>query len=550
MPTKFTFVIALLLSFLGSLEAQTRYLDPMFEVGARNTIQYGANVDVFLGGLNNLEVDVYEPVGDEGAGERPVVVLFPTGNFLLQYLNQGPYGSRRDSVVVDIIDRVVSRGYVGMVAEYRTGWLPTAQDQDIRTSTLLQAAYRGGQDAHSLARFLRRHVVEEQNTMNIDTSRIVYFGIGTGGYVTLTHAFLTDVDEVLEDERFFDVNDQPYVNIEVNADPQGTLPASFPPALGGGPSNIPSNLGFNSNVAMCVNMGGALGDIDWMDGTADEPITLGYHSPTDIFAPFSSGNVVVPTTGDIVIPGVAGTELTIETANELGINDAIAAANSPALPAIFSDLSRTVNAINSQLKQVDINLTPLGQAAMVDLSHDNMYPLSAGDTRTPTRTVGAPWNWIDSARVRLEVTAFNAAFMQEVNATSIINNEPLTNPNAYNAAGARLVIDTVMAHFLPRAYIGLNLDALVSTNDLLDDAATGLEVFPNPAGLAGANLRVNPGQTIRSITVMDINGRIVTRHEGVNASAFNVPRGQLPRGTYLLRVQFDQGVAVRKLVFN
>lgn len=550
MRTKITLIMALLLSVVSGLQAQTRFLDPIFEVGERNTVTYGANVDVFLQAVNNLELDVYEPVGDDLTSGRPVVVVFPTGNFLLQYLNQGPYGSRQDSVVIDIIDRVVSRGYVGMVAEYRTGWLPTATDQDIRTSTLLQAAYRGGQDAHTLARYLRKTVVEENNPMNIDTSRIVYLGVGTGGYVALTHAFLSDVDEILADERFYDVNDQPYVDIAVNSNPQGTLPAFFDPATMTAPSNIPNHVGYNSHVAMCVNLGGALGDIDWMTGAEGEPITLGYHSPTDIFAPFSAGNVVVPTTGDIVIPGVAGTELIVETANALGNNDAIASANEVALPAIFSDLSRTLNGVNTVLKQVDIDLSPLGQASSVDLSHDNMFPISVGDNRTATGTVSSSWNWLDSTRVRAEVAAFNTVFMQEVDATAIINNEPLTNPNAYDAAGARLVIDTIMAHFLPRAFIGMELESLVGTNDLISNSDVGLDVFPNPAGVAGFTVRTSAGNPVRSISVMDINGRLAAQYDGVNSTNYTVPRGNLPRGTYILRIQLDNGVTARKLMLD
>ncbi len=549
MRTKFTLIMALLLSVVSGLQAQTRFLDPMFEVGAPTTEVYGANVDVFLQAVNNLEVDVYQPADEDRESLRPVVVVFPTGNFLLQYLNRGAFGSRKDSAAVTIINEVVSRGYVGMVAEYRSGWLPTSPDQDIRTSTLLQAAYRGGQDAHTLARYLRRTVVEDGNPMQIDTNRIVFMGLGTGGYVALTHAFLSDVDEVLADERFYDANDVPYVDIAINADPQGTLPAAFPPALGGGPSNIPNHVGFNSEVAMCVNIGGALGDIDWMTGAEGEPITLGYHSPTDIFAPFSSGNVVVPTTGDIVIPGVAGTESIVEKANMLGLNDAITSANEIALPSVYSDLSRAVNAVNAQYKQVDVDLSALGQAASVDLSHDNMFPMSVGDTRTPTGTVSSPFNWMDSTRVRAEITGFNAAFMQELDASEVISNESLTNPNAYDGAGARLVLDTIMAHFLPRAFIGMELETLVSTEDLISNGSIGLEVFPNPANV-GFTVQTEAGHPIRTIRVMDMNGRIVVSLDNINTTTQYVNRGNLPRGAYILQLHLDEGTTARKLILD
>ncbi len=551
MRTKFTLIAVALLTFVGSLEAQNRFLDPMFEVGESSRITYGQNVDVFLSAVNQLEADVYEPEGDDSDSLRPLVVVFPTGNFLIQYLNQGPYGSLKDSAAVEIVNRVVSRGYVGMVAEYRTGWLPASTVQDVRTSTLLQAAYRGGQDAHTLARFLRKSVVEDGNPMRIDTNRVVFWGLGTGGYVALTHAFLDDVQEVLDEERFYDVNDQPYVDIAVNADPQGTLPAFFDPATMTSTSNIPNHVGYGSNVAMTVNGNGALGALNWMTGAEGEPITLAYHSPSDPFAPFSTGPVIVPTTGDLVVGGVSGSAHIVEKANMLGLNDAIADANVVPLDAKFGALSTAVNAATQVHKTKTVDLSPLGQPAAVQLSHDNMFALSVGDTRTPTGAVGASYNWIDSTLVRAQIAAFNAAFQQDVDATGVINNEALTNPNAYDAAGARLVMDTIMAHFLPRAYIGMGLEELipVSTEELLSNSSIGLEVFPNPANV-GFTVQTEANHPIRTIRLMDINGRVVINLTDVDATTKYINRGNLPRGAYILQLQLDEGTTARKLILD
>ena len=551
MRSTITLLAALLLAGVSSLQAQTRYIDAMFEVGDPETVVYGQNVDVFLRGVNMLEADVYKPVGDDdNESLRPLVVVFPTGNFLIQYLNQGPYGSRKDSAAIEIIDRVVSRGYVGMVAEYRTGWLPASTIQDVRTSTLLQAAYRGGQDAHTLARYIRKTVVEDNNPMRVDTNRIVFWGLGTGGYVTMTHAFLDDIEEVLEDDRFYGADDQPYVSLATNSNPQGTLPSAFPAAQGGGPSNIPNHVGYNSTVAMSINTNGALGDLDWMTGADTEPIVLGYHSPSDPFAPFEVGPVIVPTTRDLVVGGVAGTSAILQKAQELGLNDAIESANALQLPAMFPALSTVVNNINAAYKMVTVDLSALGQGTMVSLSHDDMFPLSVGDrSSTPTGAIGSTYNWIDSTRVRAEIAGFNTAFMQDIDATGVINNERLTNPNAYDAAGARLVIDTIMAHFIPRAFIGLDLETLVSTNDLLDNSAIGLELFPNPAS-DGFTVRTAEGHAIRAYRVFDFSGRVVRQRDGVNLNTAFIERGELPRGTYVVQLQMDQGIAARKVIIE
>jgi hypothetical protein len=54
---------------------------------------------------------------------------------------------------------------------------------------------------------------------------------------------------------------------------------------------------------MVANIGGALGDISWMDQTWPRIPLAGIHCRKDIFAPFDSGNVIVPTTQQV------GTEL-------------------------------------------------------------------------------------------------------------------------------------------------------------------------------------------------------------------------------------------------
>lgn len=533
------------LVLLSGISAQKRYIDPMFEVGEPETGVYGANVDVFLMGINQLEFDVYQPVEDEVPELRPCVVMFPTGNFLLQYLNQGPYGSRKDSVVVEIINEVVSRGYVGFSAEYRTGWLPTSPDQDIRTSSLLQAAYRGGQDAHTMARYLRKTVAEDGNPYQIDTNRIVFWGLGTGGYVTMTHAYLDRVEEVLADARFYNNEGVPYVNQAVNADPQGTLNAFFDPMTMTSPSNIPNHVGYNSTVAMSINTGGALGDIDWMEGDASphqEPITLAYHSYTDPFAPFNAGTVVVPTTGDVVITGVAGSGQIMEMANAFGNNDVIAAANALDLGSDYSPLSSAINQLNAAYSAQTVTnpLNPLDTTPF-QLSHQNMFPFVWG------QVVGSPFNWINPTAVTAEIEAFNTATGQMIDPMAVIGGESLSNPYYLDPAGARTVIDTMIAHFIPRAYLGMDLASLPSTaQDLVQADQIGLTVAPNPASDYFV-VTTNEGELMRQATLFDLNGRAVANFGNLNTNTFRFNRNNLPTGQYVLRIQVDGGIATKKV---
>ena len=545
-------LLPLLYFGVTALQAQTAYIDPIYEVSAPTLDTFGQNIDVFqitraqagdpsATPLRSLEMDVYQPIDDTTA-LRPVVVVFPTGNFLPQYVNQGLYGTRQDSAVVQILSQLTARGYVGIAAEYREGWNPRG-DESVRTSTLLQAAYRGGQDAHMLARFLRKTVAEEENPYRIDTSKIVFWGLGTGGYVTMTHAYLDRIQEVLDDDRFYGANDSAYVSLGVNSNPQGTLPAEFTP---GQTSNVPNHVGYNSTVAMSINANGALGDIDWMEGKDDEPITLGYHAPSDIFAPFSYGDVVVPTTNDLVIGCVAGTEQIIETANALGINDAIMEVNMVGLGTQFGDLANAINAQNDEYKAIDRTLAnpPACPDQSFDstfqLSHNNMYPfLNQG--------LGASYNYVNETDARSRIGVFNGSG-GNLDADIAIGGEVATNPNALNPAAAKLVLDTMIAHFIPRAYIGLELGEELNTSveNLLTPASVGLQIFPNPA-TASFTIQVANTERIRQIDVYDLRGSRVAQVRGLNQSSYVLDRGDLPTGSYIIQLRFDAGTTARKV---
>lgn len=574
MRINFTLVAALMLAAVSGLQAQNnRFVDKIYGVSDATVDTFSTNLDVFnlsaaaaglpVNPIRDLEMDVYQPIGDEDLSLRPVVVVWPTGNFLPQYVNQGLYGTRSDSAVVRIATELTARGYVGITADYRVGWNPRG-DQDTRTSTLLQAAYRGGQDAHAMARYLRKSVVEDGNPYRIDTSRIVFWGLGTGGYVALTHAYLNDFEETQNDDRFFNVMDQPYIVASVHADPQGLEESFFPPALGGIQSNYINHAGYSSDVAMSVNANGALGDIDWINGTEDEPLVIGFHSPNDIFAPFSYGDVIVPTTMDLVIGCVGGTEEVVETANDNGSNDPMEAGNSTTLDAAFyGPLALAVNVQNASYFDQEASLPPTvpvlplcidqpGFEEPYNRSRDNMFPLQSGPG------LGAGYNWVNQASASAELQAFLDAggslgddpdAADAVKIGTVFGGEAAVNPNSLNADGAKTVIDTMLAFFIPRAYIGMDLDEVVGTNDLIDNNSVSLAVFPNPAG-AEFTVQSAIAHPVRSVSIFDLNGRMVANYGNVNTSNLTINRNELPRGVYVLRVQFDEGVAAQKLILD
>ena len=321
-----------------------RYIEASFDVMAPTIDTFANNFSVLTGAPVefDLAMDVYMPEGDT-ATNRAAVVIFPTGNFLPPFINQGVYGSRKDSANVYLAQQLAARGFVAIVADYRQGWLPTAESQVRRTETLLQAAYRGGQDAKALARYLRKTIAEDGNPYGIDEDRFVFWGLGTGGYVTLTHAFLDNIDEIRTNNQFYDQDGNLLINVARDGNVEGTQ---------AGVLNKVNTPGYSSAVALTVNAGGALGDTTWI-GTGDNYTDglVGFHRVEDPNAPFNIGTVIVPTTEQSVITDVAGSHGAVRIANREGINDEFENINSTDIDDKFSDLSEELNELNATYQE-------------------------------------------------------------------------------------------------------------------------------------------------------------------------------------------------------
>jgi hypothetical protein len=156
-------ILAITLFTIGfSANSQTRYLDDVFStVTITSDITYATNVTILpmLQGLPPapapLNCDIYEPTNDTET-DRPVIIIAHTGSFLPAVVNGQPTGSKTDSSIVEQCTRWAKKGYVAVAMTYRQGWNALSADQNVRTSTLIQAAYRSIQDARSLIRFMRQ----------------------------------------------------------------------------------------------------------------------------------------------------------------------------------------------------------------------------------------------------------------------------------------------------------------------------------------------------------------------------------------------------------
>ena len=190
------------LLFLGvTANSQNRYLDEVFtDVQLTDSVVFAQNVSiepVLIGlspALMPILCDIYEPSGDS-LTNRPVIIVAHTGSFLPAVANGQPTGSRKDSSIVEQCMRWAKKGYVAVAMDNRLGWNPVSTDQNVRTSTLLQAAYRGIHDAKAMVRYMRM-TEDNGNPYGIDPTKIVLGGHGTGAYISLGYATLDDEAEL------------------------------------------------------------------------------------------------------------------------------------------------------------------------------------------------------------------------------------------------------------------------------------------------------------------------------------------------------------------
>ena len=319
-------VCAALTAYTASAQRYTTEIFPSASV--TSNVVYGNNITV-IGALagggpapQDLLMDVYTPAGaPDPLTQRPLVIVLHTGSFLPIIINGSPTGTKTDSTIVALCTKFAKRGYVAAAMTYRLGWNPAATGptgQDIRTGTLLQAVYRGLQDAKACVRYFKANADTGGNDFGIDPNNIILGGVGSGGYIALAYGTVDKTSEINLPKFLANTNDatygfvagQSYVNQQLIGDFEG---------YGGIPQlNNPNNSpGYNSDVQFIFNMGGAIGDTSWME--AGDPPTVAFHVVSDPFAPYDIGDVIVPTTGDFVVE-VGGSRQAIGRADSLGNN--------------------------------------------------------------------------------------------------------------------------------------------------------------------------------------------------------------------------------------
>jgi len=517
------FVFCLLLD----LGAQRRYLDPVFGVQRTPNVDYGVNIGILTGAPvpETLKVDIYTPVGDSLTA-RPLVLVAHTGSFLPPLFNGQITGARSDSTVTAIASYLTSRGFVVGAYTHRLGWLPTSPDQNVRTSSLLQAAYRAIQDTRSCIRFFRKTVAEDGNPYGIDPAKIVVWGIGSGGYLALGAGSLNDFSEVVLDKFINTETLTPYIDSTIYGNIYGTTRAAI---------CLPNYPNYPSDFELSVNMGGALGDSTWLDGEPVEPAYVGVHCNNDFFAPYYEGAVIVPTTRQFVI-FATGTRKAIEQANQLGSND------------ILKTVDPKLDVLSSLIEvQKNNRITlPLTQQNILQ-GTDNFYgfdiPLIFNGTPVPQ---GSPWEWWDLNTLRAVVAAVNAARGTNFNADSLHLSGLATNPDMSPEKGKRY-LDTIFNLVMPRACVALGLGCEASSVKEVEASEIGLKLFPNPVR-ESLLIETNDQNPIESVYIYNLQGKLVKAHASIRTSNVRIPRNNLMAGFYLAQIRTKDKMVTTQII--
>jgi len=138
-----------------------RYIDPTFGVTLTKDVSYGPVLNLSTNHVDDVKLDIYEPVGDT-AEARPVVVWVHGGGF-----------TGGDKLEMETMCRYYAeRGYVAIAINYR---LVAESDRQN-----LGATYAAS-DTQAAVRWVRT----QASALRLDTTKIALCGNSSGGYAVL-----------------------------------------------------------------------------------------------------------------------------------------------------------------------------------------------------------------------------------------------------------------------------------------------------------------------------------------------------------------------------
>ncbi|QNR24033.1 T9SS type A sorting domain-containing protein [Croceimicrobium hydrocarbonivorans] len=459
--------------------------------------------------VTDLNADVYMPVGDT-VTDRPLAIYIHTGNFLPPGLNGSINGSRKDSAAIVMCEKLAKRGFVAFSVDYRLGWNPLDPNQFVRRAQLLNAVYRSIHDIKELVRITKYNA----SVFGIDTNRIVLFGEGSGGYVALAYATLDKWAEV-EIAKFINpATSQSFVDSNLVGNLEGL----------GGNLNLYRDNGYSTDVSMCVNMGGALADISWLE--AGDPSMISIQCVRDPFAPFGNGTVVVPTTQDDVVD-VSGANIFQLKANSLGNNNAW--------------INNTYNDPITLAARARYGVTypyifPAPFDTITVANAEGLYPVIRPLAGSLFNNNGSPWQWWDPNGPIASDTLIAGPPVITYHMAGLAS-----NPNMSPAFG-RAYQDTILGYVTPRLIYQMNL---IGTEEF--NFNKSISMYPNPAQHTLSLELMDADLDLSSYEIMDNTGRMVSAGS-LEGMKNDISIESLKPGVYFISVQTNRGSATSRFI--
>jgi len=296
-----------------------------------------------------------------------------------------------------------------------------------------------------------------------------------------------------------------------------SVPFGLPPS---DTTNYVNLAGFSSDIDLCINIGGALGDISWMSDNTVPIISV--QSPYDIFAPYDDAVLIVPTTGDPIVQ--------VQGAQQIGMTQEASGINQMWKDAVFDD-TITQQAIENS-------------ATAGHPYYEGTYPFIR-----PLNSMGIDEgvviDWWDPNAISPEGIPWNQLPHPEggtFHERGLILNEGMS------AEKARANIADALGYILPRTCIALDLPCAdnftSSTEELVDNGFVRLS--PNP--MQAMSLLETGDMIMQDIFIYNMAGQLVRKQSGINHNYFELNRNDLESGIYNVLIRFEEAATSIKLV--
>jgi len=259
------------LLLVNNIQAQCdgRYQQEIFDDVTVSTVTYSD--------VTNLQVDVYEAVGDDESN-RPLIILAHGGAFIA--------GTKTNPSMISLGETFAKRGYVVASISYRLmSWLDLTS-----ASGALNGVAEALSDGRAAVRYFRK-TVDEGNIYNIDPNQIYFGGNSAGGVIAIHAAFMQESDIT-------------------NAELMNALNNN------GGIEGNSGNEGYSSQVRGAISLAGGIADVNFITLDDAETLLISCHGSDDTTVPYLCGQPL----SNPVLPQLCGGGAMLEQTEAIGFD--------------------------------------------------------------------------------------------------------------------------------------------------------------------------------------------------------------------------------------